>query len=77
MKSDIDDLFKGSGTSIDCSLLTDSLEPGEQIVVHARRSSADLIFLGIKKRSRVGKMLFGSTAQHVILNAHCPVITVR
>jgi nucleotide-binding universal stress UspA family protein len=77
MKNDIEDLFKGAGTFVECSLLTDNLESGEQIVVHAKRCKADLIFLGIKKSSRLGKMLFGSTVQHVILNAHCPVITLR
>ncbi|MFZ1202247.1 MAG: universal stress protein [Desulfobacterales bacterium] len=37
----------------------------------------DQIFIGIKHRSKVGKLLFGSNAQHVILNAPCPVVTVR
>lgn len=77
MKHEIPDLFKGARLPMEYSLLTDNLEPGEQIVAHAKRSKADLIFLGLKKRSRLGKMLFGSTAQHVILNAHCPVITAR
>jgi nucleotide-binding universal stress UspA family protein len=37
----------------------------------------DLIFLGIVKKSKVGKLLFGSTAQYVILHAPCPVVTVQ
>jgi nucleotide-binding universal stress UspA family protein len=37
----------------------------------------DEIFVGVKKRSRVEKMILGSTAQHVILNASCPVTTVK
>ena len=55
----------------------DTAEAGEQIVHFARREKADIIFLGLRKRSLVGKMLFGSNAQYIILNAPCPVLTVR
>jgi nucleotide-binding universal stress UspA family protein len=33
------------------------------------------IIVGVRMRSKVGKLLMGSTAQHVILNASCPVVT--
>ena len=35
------------------------------------------IIVGIVQKSKVGKLLFGSTAQYVILNASCPVVTVK
>lgn len=57
-------------------LLTD-LTSGEQLVKFAEDLNIDLIFLGIVKKSKVGKLLFGSTAQYVILHAPCPVITVQ
>ena len=57
-------------------LLTD-LTSGEQLVKFAEDMKIDLIFLGIVKKSKVGKLLFGSTAQYVILHAPCPVVTVQ
>lgn len=53
------------------------LEPGEDLVQCAQENQIDLIVIGIKKRSRVSKMVFGSTAQYTILNAGCPVLTVN
>ena len=53
------------------------LEPGEDIVQLAKEQEIDEIIIGVKRRSKVGKLLFGSTAQFVILEAHCPVLTVK
>lgn len=58
-------------------VLVTGLHPGEDIVRFAKIRNVDEIIIGVKKRSKVGKMLFGSTLQHVVLNAHCPVITVK
>jgi len=50
---------------------------GEDIVSFARETDCDEILIGVKSRSKVGKILFGSTAQYVILQAKCPVISVK
>jgi nucleotide-binding universal stress UspA family protein len=38
---------------------------------------ADLLVVGIHRRSPVGKVLLGSNAQRILLNATCPVLAVR
>ncbi|WP_232679100.1 universal stress protein [Nocardioides sp. R-C-SC26] len=43
----------------------------------ARESSARLIVVGVRKRTPVGKLLLGSVAQRVILEADCPVLAVK
>jgi len=53
------------------------LSPGEDIVQFAAEHDIDQIYVGIQKRSRVQKIIMGSTAQYVILKAKCPVITVN
>ena len=65
--------------NIPCSthLLVRGLGIGEDLVKYAIANDIDEIFVGIKKKSKVGKLLLGSTAQYLILKAPCPVVTVR
>ena len=53
------------------------LQAGEDLVLLAEEHKVDEIIIGVRRRSKVGKLLFGSTAQYVILNAPCPVVSVR
>jgi nucleotide-binding universal stress UspA family protein len=43
----------------------------------AAEVDAELIVVGIHRRSPVGKVLLGSNAQRILLNATCPVLAVR
>jgi nucleotide-binding universal stress UspA family protein len=63
--------------SCETHLLIRGLSAGEDLVQFAQENEIDQIFIGIEKKSKVGKLLFGSTAQYVILEAHCPVVTVK
>lgn len=69
--------FTDEGISSEPHLLVRSLSPGEDLVQFANDNGVDEIVIGVRRRSKVGKLVFGSTAQYVILNAPCPVVTVR
>jgi nucleotide-binding universal stress UspA family protein len=43
----------------------------------AQEVDAELLVVGIHRRSPVGKALLGSNAQRILLNAMCPVLAVR
>jgi nucleotide-binding universal stress UspA family protein len=43
----------------------------------AEEVDAELIVVGIHRRSPVGKLLLGSTAQRILLTADCPVLSLR
>jgi nucleotide-binding universal stress UspA family protein len=58
-------------------LLVRGNAPGEDLVSFARENGVALIVIGVKKRSKVGKLMFGSTAQFIILEADCPVLAVK
>lgn len=51
--------------------------PGENLIRFAKDNAIDEIIIGVKRRSMVGKLVFGSTAQYVILKAPCPVVSVK
>jgi nucleotide-binding universal stress UspA family protein len=54
-----------------------TLEPAEQLINAAEATGADLIVIGLRRRSPVGKRLLGSNAQRVLLDASCPVLAVK
>ncbi len=69
--------FDDFGVKSQTHLLVRGFEAGEDIVTFAKEKNIDEIIIGVRSRSKVGKLLFGSTAQMVILEAHCPVLTVK
>ena len=70
-------LFEQDGIGCTTHLLIRGLSAGEDLVEFANENKIDQIIVGVKRRSKVGKLLMGSTAQYVILQAGCPVVTVK
>ena len=70
-------LFDDNDIACSTHLLIRGLTPGEDIVEFAEEKKVDEILVGVKRRSKVGKLLMGSTAQFVILQATCPVVSVK
>jgi len=52
-------------------------KPYREILELAARDETDLIVMGVRGRSPLDMMLFGSTTNHVVRNASCPVLTIR
>ena len=51
--------------------------PSSEIVDFAEKENADLIVMGTKGRGKLKKVLLGSTAFGVVMNAPCTVMVVR
>lgn len=62
---------------IDARVEERSGDPDEEILRAAREADADQIVLGGRRRTPVGKAVFGSVLQDVIRNADRPVLTVN
>lgn len=51
--------------------------PSEDLLDVAEQTDADVIVIGLRRRRPVGKLILGSQAQQVLLNAECPVLAVK
>jgi len=52
-------------------------KPAEEILALAAKNNIDLIVLTTKGRTGLKRMLVGSTAEHIMRHAPCPVMSVR
>jgi len=52
-------------------------DAADEVLQAAEDARADLVVIGLRHRSPVGKLLLGSTAQRVLLDARCPVLAVK
>jgi nucleotide-binding universal stress UspA family protein len=77
LEKEIKSLLNGDNIRYTTTLLVSSSTAGEEIVRHLGVKNSREICMGVRRRSKVGKLLFGSTAQYIILNAPCPVATIR
>ncbi len=77
MQDYIDNTFAPAGISCSSEVIVTSGPLGEKIVSLAKDNKVDTIVMSIQKRSKIGKMVFGSNSQFVILEAPCKVITIN
>ena len=66
-----------SGVEHEVRQLVRGFEPAEDLISIAESSGAELLVIGLRRRSPVGKLILGSNAQRVLLDAHCPVLAVK
>jgi nucleotide-binding universal stress UspA family protein len=69
--------FDKDGIPCETHLLIRGLSPGEDLIQFANENEIDEIIVGVKRRSNVGKLIFGSNARYVIMEANCPVVTIK
>ncbi len=66
-----------SGLEYEVRQLVRGFEPAEDLISIAETSGAELIVIGLRRRTPVGKLILGSNAQRILLDAHCPVLAVK
>ena len=63
--------------SYESKLLVDFEEAGEQIVKFVKRKKIDWLYIGTPRKSKLAKLIVGSTALFVIINAPCLVVSIN
>jgi nucleotide-binding universal stress UspA family protein len=74
---DLEERLAGSGVPYEVIRAIRGRDAAEEILALADERRADLVVIGLRRRSAVGKLLLGSTAQRVLLEAQCPVLSVK
>ena len=69
--------LRADGYAVDTLVQISTIALGSELASIATRREADLLVIGLAKRSRVGKALLGSDAQSVMMHATCPVLANR
>jgi nucleotide-binding universal stress UspA family protein len=57
--------------------LVRGMDAAEDLIKVAEEVQADIIIIGLRRRSPVGKLILGSNAQRILLDAPCPVLAVK
>lgn len=69
--------LEAAGLAVEITPGTDAGEPAEDLIAAATGGPEDLIVIGLRRRTPIGKLILGSNAQRILLDAPCPVIAVK
>jgi nucleotide-binding universal stress UspA family protein len=57
--------------------VANTTEAGTELIDLSYEDGVNLLVIGLRRRSPVGKLVMGSTSQRVLLEARCPVTAVK
>lgn len=73
----VEQLLADSGIDYEVERLIEPGDVAEDIIDAAERLGADLIVIGLRHRTAVGKLILGSDAQRILMHATCAVLAVK
>ena len=79
-QAELDDVrgrVEAAGVVVDVRQPETGLEASEDLLSIADEVGAELIVIGLRRRTPVGKLILGSNAQRILLDATCPVLAVK
>lgn len=69
--------LEAAGLQYETRRAPDEHDPADEMIRIADTAASAMIVIGLRRRSPVGKLLLGSNAQRVLLDASCPVLAVK
>ncbi|HOB79936.1 MAG TPA: universal stress protein [Ornithinibacter sp.] len=65
------------GVEVEVVRIEQGSDPATAIVEAAAERGASVIVIGLRHRTPVGKLIMGSVAQRILIDAACPVLAVK
>ena len=75
--AEVREQLETTGVPYEVHQLVRGLDPAEDLIAVAEQVKAEFIVIGLRRRSPVGKLILGSNAQRILLDAPCPVLAVK
>jgi nucleotide-binding universal stress UspA family protein len=75
--AEVREQLETTGVPYEVRQLVRGLDPAEDMIAVAEQVKAEFIVIGLRRRSPVGKLILGSNAQRILLDAPCPVLAVK
>ena len=69
--------LESSGCVFEIDQQVSGHDASDELVEIADRVNAGMIVIGMRRRTATGKLITGSQAQRILLDAHCPVLAVK
>jgi nucleotide-binding universal stress UspA family protein len=73
LRRDLEEL----GLASEVRRIEEGNDPADALLGVAEEVAASVVVIGLRHRSPVGKLLLGSSAQRILLEAVCPVLAVK
>jgi nucleotide-binding universal stress UspA family protein len=74
---EVRDQLEETGVEHEIRQLVRGMDPAEDLMSVAEEVRAEIVVIGLRRRTPVGKLILGSNAQRVLLDATCPVLAVK
>lgn len=74
---EVEDELAATGIAYEVRGLVRGESAADDVIAVAEEVAAEFIVIGLRKRTPVGKLILGSHAQKILLEARCPVLAVK
>jgi nucleotide-binding universal stress UspA family protein len=69
--------FRAAGVESKVRQLPAGTDPADAVIDAAAETAAEVVVIGLRRRTALGKLVLGSTAQRLLLGLDCPVLAVK